>query len=152
MTVSHPSQNFAFVQREPKTQLKTRITRGDVPRHLNHRFSPGLRHSPQNGQQLQLPLSTRARCHALGVGGVCLKTGSNAEARCYAVAMRCEKISITSFCPCGQRNETPVAPARLLRGGQPALLQRHQLIYVYKSFQDRVAILVNQIYLTLHQA
>ena len=65
MTVSHPSQNFAFVQREPKTQLKTRITRGDVPRHLNHRFSPGLRHSPQNGQQLQLPLSTTV--HALEV-------------------------------------------------------------------------------------
>ena len=47
-----------FVQRELKTQLKPRITHGDVGRHLNHRFSPGLRHSPQNGQQLQLPSST----------------------------------------------------------------------------------------------
>ena len=37
----------------------------------------------------------RAKSHALGVGGVCLKTGSSAEARCYAVAMRYEKISIT---------------------------------------------------------
>ena len=46
----------------------------------------------------------RARSHALDVGGVCLKTGSSAEARCYAVAMWSEKISITSFCPCGQCN------------------------------------------------
>ena len=50
----------------------------------------------------------RARSHALGVGGVCLKTGNIAEARCYAVAMRYEKISITTFCPCGRCNETPV--------------------------------------------
>ena len=34
-TAFHPSQNCSFVQRELKTQLKTRITRGDAARHLN---------------------------------------------------------------------------------------------------------------------
>ena len=36
----------------------------------------------------------RVRSHALGVGGVCLTTGSTAEVRCYAVATLYEKISI----------------------------------------------------------
>ena len=46
------------------------------------------------------------------MGGVCLKTGSIAEVCCYAVAKLYEKISFTTFCPCGQRNETPVMLGR----------------------------------------
>jgi len=50
----------------------------------------------------------RERSHTVCLGGVCFKTRSIAEVCCYAVAKLYEKISFTTFCPCGQRNETPV--------------------------------------------